>query len=685
MINDTRTVTLNKSRLKRLRLQKGWTQERLAEELKCTKKTVQNWERGNPVYLRNARQLETLFGQKLTISESVDECFQIATKPPVRDQDRVDLIETVRRDWLQPILSDSLTMQREVLLNLKAVVDVVDHPSADLPISAKPPMDGIGADFAHQAFKDFGRTLLILGMPGAGKTTLMFQLAEILVDEAELKETAPIPVVFFLSSWNAKRGRIHEWLIEELVRRYPLSMQLASDWVREGLIIPLLDGLDEVAPEQRSRCLTAINTFFAEQRKTVGSVSTIVCCRTETYSALEGKLRIGGAILIRPLSRDKIETYMSDHQSVLAGADKALKADPTLIELIDNPLMLSVLIKACQGHTSISKVAGDNKQRQNQWLFDAYVNETFRRRGQANEFQMEDSIIWLAQLAQLMRKNREKVFYLDSIQPSWLDNSSENDYVVLMSLLIAGLSVGLLFGTSAWLALGQKISVFIGALLGLFGPFLFWRFGYGDEIHPVETLRWSPSSFANRGREVISGAFLFGAIFGIFAFVASGPLIGAIVCVLSSVLFATFFGIPGRTSSMRTIPNQRIRRSLLNCLATTTISTGLFGVLFSLWLEAAASLAFGLSFGVVTGLFNGGHACIQHGVLRYALWRNRTTPVNYLSFLQFSAKVALLRQVGGGFMFIHDLLEEHFANKVPGHEHSKPAFGRTNVNSSDRE
>ena len=60
------------------------------------------------------------------------------------------------------------------------------------------------------------------------------------------------PVVFNLSSWAAKHPPLADWLADELNQRYDIPPKIAQSWVEAGRILPLLDGLDEVAePKQR--------------------------------------------------------------------------------------------------------------------------------------------------------------------------------------------------------------------------------------------------------------------------------------------------------------------------------------------------------------------------------------------------------------------------------------------------
>ena len=59
----------------------------------------------------------------------------------------------------------------------------------------------------------------------------------------------------------------------------------------------------------------------------------------------------------------------------------------------------------------------------------------------------------------------------------------------------------------------------------------------------------------------------------------------------------------------------------------------------------------------------GGLAVIQHAVLRLALWRRGDAPLHYARFLDYAAQRILLRKVGGGYLFLHRLLLEHFAGE----------------------
>ncbi len=146
-----------------------------------------------------------------------------------------------------------------IALGKQVKPDAVDHPwkrvlaiggiSKDLP-PEKPILE---------IFDELGRTLLILGEPGSGKTTTMLELAKGLVKEAKLDFEVPVPVIFNLSSWAIKRKPLEEWLIDELASKYRIGKRrkLGKYWLENQQLLLFLDGLDEVKEEFQAGCVNA--------------------------------------------------------------------------------------------------------------------------------------------------------------------------------------------------------------------------------------------------------------------------------------------------------------------------------------------------------------------------------------------------------------------------------------------
>ena len=74
------------------------------------------------------------------------------------------------------------------------------------------------------------------------------------------------------------------------------------------------------------------------------------------------------------------------------------------------------------------------------------------------------------------------------------------------------------------------------------------------------------------------------------------------------------------------------------------------------------ALMVGLFFGLITGLNRGGSAVIKHYALRLVLWLRGYIPLNFVAFLDQCDKLILLKKVGGGYIFIHRMLLEYFAD-----------------------
>jgi hypothetical protein len=65
------------------------------------------------------------------------------------------------------------------------------------------------------------------------------------------------------------------------------------------------------------------------------------------------------------------------------------------------------------------------------------------------------------------------------------------------------------------------------------------------------------------------------------------------------------------------------------------------------------------------GLNRGGSTVIKHYALRLILWLSGYTPLNFVKFLDQCARLILLKRVGGGYIFIHRMLLDYFADLSP--------------------
>jgi hypothetical protein len=156
---------------------------------------------------------------------------------------------------------------------------------------------------------DVAGRLLILGEPGAGKTTTLLKLAQELVTQAQADATAPVPIIFELSNWMQDSQPIDQWLVAQLNEEYTVPPKLGQHWIATHQILPLLDGLDELGLARQTKCVEKLNAWLP---KSEPDRQAVVCCRTKEFRRGEIKLRgLNGAVELQPLSDPQIQDYLT--------------------------------------------------------------------------------------------------------------------------------------------------------------------------------------------------------------------------------------------------------------------------------------------------------------------------------------------------------------------------------------
>ncbi|MFE2726873.1 NACHT domain-containing protein [Kitasatospora sp. NPDC059327] len=107
--------------------------------------------------------------------------------------------------------------------------------------------------------------LVILGRAGSGKSVLAIRF--VLDFLAAPSPSDRVPVIFSIGSWDPTAVALRDWLADrllrdhpDLARRGPGGPTLAAALVNADLILPVLDGFDEIAEGLRREALEALNT-----------------------------------------------------------------------------------------------------------------------------------------------------------------------------------------------------------------------------------------------------------------------------------------------------------------------------------------------------------------------------------------------------------------------------------------
>lgn len=255
---------------------------------------------------------------------------------------------------------------------------------------------------------------------------------------------------------------------------------------------------------------------------------------------------------------------------------------------------------------------------------------------------------------------------------------------ILVGTLVWAL-IGILLGSMHWLGKSPTFwwteGFFVGNLTGLsFGL----MFGFRSlpatliltkDISSVERLGW-------RFDQAITGS-IYGVLAGLAtsifllsfgdtnlpimkAFPGNSLIVVAVaVCTYIGVIFG---GVSGRVVHVTDLPNQGIWISLRSSIflgGMILILCTIVGIIVGLFspVEPWNYVSFGvygIFVGVLAFLWYGGIDCIKHGILRLLLALEGNIPLNLCRFLDYGVDRIFLHRVGGGYRFIHNLLQTHF-------------------------
>jgi tetratricopeptide (TPR) repeat protein len=569
-----------------------------------------------------------------------------------------------------------------------------------------------------QVFEEYSGRLLILGEPGAGKTTSLLDLALYLVSRAEVDPQQRIPVQVDLSDWepippqspSGLKGilprqpksfkknssqvpteestwSISAWFATKVREKYGscgIPPQQIEKWLQEKRLVPLLDGLDEVRPEYQQDCVKAINQWLNSDLR---PRQVVLCCRREQYEVYPEKLILEGAVYIQDLADEQIQTFLKDANR--AELWESLEADANLLALVRRPLLLSMAILAYEElKPSQWKQATSAGDRLN-LLLSAYVRrmlissqETqsrFYRKGKVPS--LEQSQTWLEILALQLLQDSQTEFLIESMQPEWLLTPFQKWAYLFLAITIWGLICGIT--ALAWYR--SIYSFLIGLVTGIV-----WGIVEGENllrIEPAGSIQISLSDFRLKLQNlfpILSFFILPGSIFTLMQESIIGFIYYQIIVVFPAtvtVLLISKAKTSLKEAKISARPNQAVWDSVRNLIpiALIYLTLSLLAVSFlqalggqplvspvSLWVLVLSMIVFAW----LWICFGGGHACIKHFMLRLCLFSTGSISWNYAHFLNYATERLLLQRVGGRYRFIHDLLRQSLANaRINTHPH----------------
>jgi HEAT repeat protein len=226
----------------------------------------------------------------------------------------------------------------------------------------------------QQLFNTLKRRVLLLGEPGAGKTTTLMLFADRLISQRLGNTEMPLPIYIPLSSWKGETPLI-DWI--QSIANLPPA---ARNDITRGNVVLLLDGFDElrddpdpilvvkseaeveedwyfndtgevmrVASQTQDDSKTTekgIQEKFLEAFRELSGIPILITCRERDYHYFKqkvgSKLSLEAAVVIESLSDTQLEIYLEEYPALW----DALSKDKDLRDVVRTPLMLRLFTDA---------------------------------------------------------------------------------------------------------------------------------------------------------------------------------------------------------------------------------------------------------------------------------------------------------------------------------------------------
>ncbi|GAA6623747.1 NACHT domain-containing protein [Scytonema sp. NUACC26] len=536
---------------------------------------------------------------------------------------------------------------------------------------------------------DVAGRLLIVGKAGFGKTIMMLELAQELIQQAEVDSSCPIPIIFDLSSREDANQPISDWLVDNLKLRYGVRKTLGKKWLNRFRLIPLLDGLDEVELGTSGSHVSAINEWL---QSATCPPRLAICSQWEEFEkVVQGvwqpgelvRLSLKGTLLLKPLTDEQILL----HITCLKRPElwQLLQQDTNLLEITRALFWLNVVILS---HTKLSLEQFQqltSRSQRLEYLLNIYVEEMLYREVQENSYKkfktydIEQVKYWLSCIAQQMQQQKE--FTLEQVQALQFLAQQKLFYEKLVRLsigLIIGGLINLNISLGYFIILGITVALLAELFCLILTGFLSLRILMlnQSELSNKEILifcltfsrKWlfnklnimssNNSSFTLETAETTS-SLLFRFVtksnrlliddssildFSIWL-LTDMPIY--LVCILLSVLpLVSILADVGIAKLISRAGGGKVS-------GTSILLTGLIiGVLIHLNKNMFGKFEDWLGFGLTS-------ICI--GWLSFVLVAKLISRNKYICFLNYCTERLLLQKVGKRYRFVHQLLLEHFA------------------------
>ncbi|MEV4020489.1 NACHT domain-containing protein [Nonomuraea angiospora] len=576
-------------------------------------------------------------------------------------------------------------------------------------------------------FRASGRRLVVLGGPGAGKTTLAIQL----VRELLKSKDGSVPVLLTMNGWDVKEfPNFEDWLVDRLEQGYRSLPAYGSDVARrlfrDGKIVPVLDGLDEMPATSLPVALAELNQALSKETQVV------LTSRTPEYAGAAQALSRASVIEAEPLSATAVAGYLDD---ILAdtrphpGWERLLTrlrdGEPTpLSETMSSPLGLWLLRTVYAPAADPSPLldperfatAADLRAH----LFDRLVPALIEARPPARKddadvfrpsrrYQPEQVTQWLRYLARLLDRSPVQA---DSV-PLGSKSIGVRDFAwwrladltlrrpppgpgVMLAVLVVSAAWGavltsLAAGTFVWWFLAGGVVVIVTAYRERSngsGSWTYERPGYADlrlGRRTLSLLNKLLAVFSTAVWSTLGIALLAGAGQAVVDLMTGGPLTEALALAsLTGVVFgpamlltfstdaviewAELPAMDGQASTPLTTWTADRKLTFVRLIAGGAIGAAIGAGLIWATSGSPGEIALATLVATLTGATYGfvsgkHHAWLVHELAAFRLARRGRLPRRLMAFLDDAHRLGLLRAVGPLYQFRHAEFHDHLVGK----------------------
>lgn len=535
-------------------------------------------------------------------------------------------------------------------------------------------------------FKEKGR-FLILGNPGVGKTVLLLKLALELLKKADIEKKEAFPVIFNLASWSDDYENFEDWLISVLNSMEGLSRDFAGQLLREGRIVFLLDGLDELArnldkedkekaAKIRADCLQSLNDYLDRGKKAV------ICSREEEFEemhTLTGKdAPVSAKVKIHDLSEAEVLNSLmkaqQDAENKVAATNLLeiveKEENKEFLKVLSTPFYFTTALEVFDKQILEEENFPKDKTELENYLRRKFIDKKLSKTASKNNFkEKEKNEHWLICLAKLMKKKQLITFELADLQP---DDLTSRWKFGLFFGLVGGLWFGLYFGLFVDLYFGLYFGLVGGLFFGLLVGFV-RKIIRTEDIISLDFSKLSDWFFWKTVLFRVFVLFLFGGLLGGLFFGLVRSLVFVLVCGLLGGLLG---GLVGGFEELKHIKQfSRLENSYQRILGGFSTNLSFAVLLILLFLAGSGLSSFYLQIynsnklilAILTALLLLGQGILihtplsNHLVLRLCLYQEDKMPLKYATFLDHAAEVGILEKDGGHWRFRHQNLQDYFA------------------------